>query len=95
MEKAVEAIEIFGVYRFSDIPFYRHDPKGFLKRYCSQHNISWAYTHCICLEEEVYKRAISLQEVESKIGRKRKASQRVNKPREIAHEDFLHGKYPL
>ena len=81
--------KIFGVYQFGDMSFYKHDSEGFLKKFCNQHNIPWAYTYYSYLGEEVYKRSISLQEDEENIRRNRKASKWVSKPREVAHESFI------
>ena len=74
VKQAVEATKFFGVYQFGELPFYRHDLEGLLKKFCKKHSIPWSYRHCTYLEEEAYKRAISLQEVESNIKRKRKES---------------------
>lgn len=43
----------------------------------------------------MYKRVISLQEVEAKIGRKKEASQRVSNPREMTHQNFVQVEAPM
>ena len=74
--------------------FYRHDPEGFLNFFFNQHSIPQAYTHCTYLGEEVYKRDISLQEVKSN-WKKEGIISKGQKPREMEHEDFIHGNHPL
>lgn len=43
----------------------------------------------------MYKRTTSLQEVEARIGRKWKVSQRASKPREMVQEYFAQEKVPM
>lgn len=95
VKQAVVDIEIFEVYHLGKQPFYGHDHEATLKKFCKQHNITWKYTHKTWLHEEEYKRSITLQEVEAKLGRKQKDSQRVNKPRDMMHENFAQEEVPM
>ena len=47
------------------------------------------------MHEEEYKHGIALQEVEAKLRKKKKASQRVSKPREMTREIFSHEGAPI
>ena len=51
VKQATEEMEIFGIYRFGELPFFRHDLEGLLIFFFKQHNIPWAYTHYNYLEE--------------------------------------------
>ena len=80
------------MYQFGGIPFYKHDPEGSLKYFCSQHNINLAYAHHTNLQE-VYKWSISIHEVVNKTRKKKKETQCCSRPREMTRKVFIQGKY--
>ena len=38
-------VNVLYSFNFSEVNFWRHDPKGFLKEYLKQLNITWLYSH--------------------------------------------------
>jgi hypothetical protein len=74
VKQVVTKSEIVELYHLGEIPFFRHNPKGTLKRFCKKHHITWKYTRKMWFQEELYKRVITLQEVEAKVGKKWKDS---------------------
>lgn len=94
MKQVVMEIEIFIVYCLGEFPYYKHDPKGKIKKLCQYHDISWKYTHGTWVYEEEYKWASTWQEIKNKLKKKEKDSQKSSKSGEMNHEDVAHEEVP-
>lgn len=75
-----------GSFCLREMNQYRHDPRQVVVIHCKSNGSTWPYTHEINLEEEAYKRAISFQDVQAKIGTKRKITFRATRPKEASFD---------
>lgn len=70
-------------FHFGDVAYQKHDPNRVIVEQCSKLVVTLTYAHFRNLEEEAYKGVASFQEVQAKIGVKKKITIEMKRQKKV------------